>query len=201
MQRTIFSSRDIYQKMTLLKKETLRVYSFFPIDRMSCDCQPSIKAFKEKLSIMPPHKQQEEIEKLKQLECPRDKSVMKRYELYCRSCGAIQGYCWATTPKLEDWCDFHYAQWTDGTRWFGCLTPNISPIDEKLTLECCCGNDSRDFRANMTLPGKVAYEMEEENRRGRDFSTHQSRFGVREVTASADGRKRMINKVVHDLRR
>lgn len=182
MDRTIFASRDISTKMKLMKQSKITVYSFFPIDRPDCVCQPLIEEFKLKLAAMPTHKREAIIQDQKAFECPASHVGKKRYEIFCKNCGRIEGYLWASDKTLEDWVDFHYAQWTNGIVWHGCLTPNVSPIDGRLGLECTCGNDTRDFRANMTLPGKTAFEMEQKNKIGRRFNELNSRFGVRDVT-------------------
>lgn len=181
--RLIITSRDIATKMKLLHQKSLVVYSFFPIDKADCVCHLMIDGWKKKLATMPEGKREEEVKRLGSLVCPRDKTFMKRYEVYCGNCGAIQGYCWATDATLKDWCDFHYAQWTDGSQWYGCFTPNVSPITEQLTLECTCGQDTRDFRANMTLPGAMAQRLEDSNKIGRDFGYKNSKFKIREVTS------------------
>lgn len=183
--RVIYASRDLETKMKLLKQKKLVVYSFFPIDRGNCDCQQMIRDWKDKLSILPPKQRDAEKEKVSHLECPRDKTGMNRYELSCKGCGEVVGYCWATDETLNDFCDFHYVSTSDGRQWKGCYTPNISPIDETIGIECCCGVDSRDMRANMTLPGKIAYEMEEENKRGREFGKANSKFKVRKVSVDS----------------
>lgn len=182
MKRIIATSQDVNTRMKLFKQKQLVVYSFFPIDKGDCVCRNMIYEWKKKMAAMPENKRQEEMERLGNLVCSRDKTFMKRYEIYCAECGDVQGYCWATDETLTDWCDFHYAQWTDGKQWHGCFTPNISPITEQLTLECVCGNDTRDFRANMTLSSKLAQSIEESNKIGREFNSQASKFKVREVT-------------------
>lgn len=107
---------------------------------------------------------------------------MRRYEVTCKACGEVMGYCWATDNTLGDWCEFHFTQWKDGKRWHGCMTPHISPVTEQLCLECCCGQDTRDFRANTTLSARVASRIEERNRVGREFGKPDSKFLVRIVS-------------------
>lgn len=176
--RPLFASRDVHTRMKLLKKKKITIYSLYPIDKGDCECVTMIKNYKDKLLLMSQKDREAEIEKTNYLVCPRDKSKMRRYKIICKNCDEVQGFCWATDATLKDFCDFHYVQWTDGNFWYGCLTPNISPIDQSLTLECTCGYDTRDFRANMTLPGRIATRIERENAKGREFATIKSKFNV-----------------------
>lgn len=179
LQRKVFTSGDMANKMKLLKKNRLEVFSFFPIDKGDCDCASLISEWKDKLKMMSPNQREAEIEKIGHLTCPRAKeSGMKRYTITCENCGQTQGYCYSKNASLVDWVDFHYLQWTNGEEWKGCLTPNISPITQQLTLECTCGQDTRDFRANMTLPGKVIADIENKNKKGREFNKSDSKFKV-----------------------
>lgn len=182
IKRIIQTSSDISKQMKAQKQQELIIYSFFPIDRGNCVCGLMISEWKKRMATLPEHKRVEEMNNLGTLVCPRDKTFMKRYEIYCGNCGDVQGYLWAKDETLTDWCDFHYAQWTDGSQWHGCFTPHISPITEQLCLECTCGNDTRDFRANMTINGKVANMIEESNKEGRNFGERGSKFKIREVT-------------------
>ncbi len=168
-------------KIKLDKRSSLTIYSFFPIDPGDCECMAMVKEWKDKLLLTPPDKREALVEKTGHLVCPRDKSSMRRYEITCKVCGQVEGYCWATNSTLADFCDFHYVNWTDGELWYGCLTPNISPITQELTLECTCGQDTRDFRANMTLSAKKAIEIERGNSIGRKFGDQKSKFKVMEV--------------------
>ena len=182
--RKIYTSRDMATQMSLHKQKRIDVYSFFPVDRADCECQEVIKEWRDKLALMPKEEISQEIAKQEYITCPRDKAGLNRYEITCGSCGEVQGYCWASDETLTDWCDFHYVQWTNGKEWKGCLTPQISPIDESLCLECACGLDSRDFRANMTLPSIVASEKESSNKVGREFGKINSKFKVEKVRSN-----------------
>lgn len=179
--RIIKASQDVETRMKLTKSEQLNIYSFFPVDQAECDCQDEIMVFKKRLATMKPADREQLIAQMGHFECTRTKIGLKRYEISCSVCGQVQGYCWATSPDLHDWCDFHYTQWTDGKQWFGCLTPNVSPITGQLGLECCCGNDTRDFRANVALPIREAVKKEDSNKEGREFNTKASKFTVRRV--------------------
>ncbi len=69
-----------------------------------------------------------------------------------------------------------------GGYWEGALGVNISPIDEKLGLECCCGVDTRDFRANMTLEEDIRKRIIEKNSKGQEFGKLDSAFLSVEIT-------------------
>lgn len=162
----------------------IEIYSFFPCDRGDCKCQGIIKKWKERLAVMNDGQKEGEIRRVKFLTCPRDKTGMSRYQISCKKCGEVLGYCWATDDSLSDWCDLHYVNWTDGKQWHGCLTPHISPITQELCFECCCGADTRDFRANMTISEKRAMAIEKTNSIGRGFGKTKSAFQVRKVANS-----------------
>lgn len=178
MLRAIFASSDTAERMRLAKQKRIDIYSFFPVDRGDCVCAKGISEWQDKLRLLPQNQKDAEIARLGHFQCPRDKTGLQRFEITCNNCGQIQGYCYAKDATLDDFCDFHYVNWTDGKQWYGCLTPNISPITQQLTLECTCGYDTRDFRANQTLSGKVAEQMEKDNREGREFNRRDSKFGV-----------------------
>lgn len=180
--RKIFASREMAKLAKQSDDGKVQVYSFFPIDRADCECQKMIKEWKEKLATMSEEKRNAVIQETKYLVCPRDKTGMRRRKITCKNCDEVLGYVWATDNTLKDWCDLHYVNWTDGKEWYGCLTPHISPITEQLCFECCCGQDTRDFRANMTLPTKTAFEIEEENKVGREFGETNSKFTSRIVS-------------------
>lgn len=181
MKRIIFASKEMNNVAKKSSNGKVQVYSFFPVDRGNCSCQPYVLEWKNKLAITPPDKKDEILQDMKYLTCHRDKTLMNRYEISCANCKEVLGYCWATDPTLVDFCDFHYTSWTNGEQWYGCLTPNISPISEELCLECTCGSDTRDFRANMTLSAKDAETMEKNNAIGRKYGNMDSKFIVRQV--------------------
>ncbi len=160
----------------------VQIYSFFPIDRAYCDCQKLIHEWKQKLAPLSGEGSKEVSERQSFIVCPKNKVGMKRYRIDCNNCKETQGYCWATDKTLTDWCDFHYTNWTDGDSWHGCVGPHVSPITEQLHLECACGQDTRDFRANMTMDPKEAYEREQKNVIGREFNQRNSKFKVSVVS-------------------
>lgn len=184
MNRKVFASRETNIVALSSKNKKVEVYSFFPNDKADCECQKMVLEWKQKLAGLPQNKRETLIQETKFLVCPRDKTGLKRYKIICKNCNEILGFCWASDSSLKDFCDFHYVCWSNGLVWHGCFTPHISPITEQLCLECCCGQDTRDFRANMTLPGKIAYQKEEVNKIGRDFGKINSKFSTRIVGVS-----------------
>lgn len=60
--------------------------------------------------------------------------------------------------------------------WHGALGVNLSPIDGMIGIECCCGNDTRDFRANNTLIPELKKKKMEETSYGRDYGQKISRY-------------------------
>lgn len=180
--RTIPASKDFQQLVKQSPTKTVNIYGFWPIDKADCVCQKFILQMKKRLGESLEKDRRRIMEQMKFLECPRDKSLLKRYVVKCSKCNEIQGYCWAKDKTLTDWCDFHYSQWTDGKEWHGCFTPHISPITELLHFECCCGNDTRDFRANMTLNQNTAEHIEARNARGRRMGLKGSKFYVEKFT-------------------
>lgn len=182
--RHIFASRETYDRMKLLKVKKLEVYSFFPVDPFDCDCKDEIEIFKKQLGEMTESQRKAKIESMGHFTCPKSKAGMERYEIRCNNCNQVQGYLWATDSSLKVWSDFHYVNWTDGNEWFGCLTPNISPITGELGIECACGYDTRDFRANMTLSPMEAVKMEDKNKEGRGFKGPDKKFTATKVRAN-----------------
>lgn len=106
----------------------------------------------------------------------------KKYELYCNQCGENIGYLWARDETLTDWCDLHYRCWYDKNYWNGAMSVNISPVDEQLGFECACGEDTRDYRANKTLPPIQKRLMTEYSLRHREFAKPTSKFSAIALT-------------------
>ena len=173
-------SPDEMRRIGKMKKgQRRRIISFFPVDRYDCACLPIVSDFKLRMPQMSEADRSETVRKIGYLRCPGHKRVgMRPYEVSCGKCKATVAYCYATDPSLSDWCDLHYVCEHDGKRWYGARTVNISPVDGKLSFECCCGNDTRDFRANRQLPEKITRRIEEKNRVGRELGKHNSRFIV-----------------------
>jgi hypothetical protein len=181
MIRQIQASKEMGEKVKQTSKGRIDIYSLFPIDRADCSCQSMVMEFKKKLALSNEEDRARMIKETPILVCPRDKTAMTRYEIICQNCGEINGYCWATDSSLEDWCDFHYSQWTDGKEWKGCYTPHISPVTQQLCFECCCGQDTRDFSPNVTLDQKIVDRVENINSIGRKFNQENSKFSAIEA--------------------
>lgn len=177
--RIIFASREVGVEADASPAKMVRVFSFFPIDRADCECASLVLQWQKKFGEATQKERQQLIEQTPFLTCPRDKTKLKHYEIVCRKCKETQGFCWASDASLVDWCDFHYVQWTRGDQWRGCFTPHISPITQQLCFECCCGQDTRDFRANMKLSQRIAENKERANSIGREFNQPNSKFLVR----------------------
>jgi len=146
-----------------------RVYyeSPYPIDRSDCQCQPILAKIKKR-------------EHRPYLTCPRaTEPKMARYSLTCKECKSLVAYVYATDTSLTDWCDLHYLCSHDADYWSGAMAVNISPIDQHIGIECACGQDTRDFRANTTLPPQQALAIETENSKGRAFGKRTSKFIVK----------------------
>ena len=179
--RKIFASGETDGIAKLSDNKKIEIYSFFPNDRANCVCQPLVLEWKNKLAILSSDKGKETIQKEGYLVCPRSKVGLNRYQIACKKCKETLGYCWASDASLKDFCDFHYVSWSDGKEWHGCYTPHISPITQQLCFECSCGEDTRDFRANMTLSYKITSDKEKVNSVGREFNKADSKFEVRQV--------------------
>lgn len=168
-------------EMKLFKINKKEYHSFFPCDNGNCECQPMVKEWMQKLARMHPEDRPAEMKKIGHLTCPKDKTGMHQYKLSCNKCNAVVGYVWARDEKLNDWCDFHYYNYHDRKEWIGAFGPHISPIDGKLCIECTCGNDTRDFRLNQSMPESRAVKIEKENSKGRDWGNADSKFKAEEI--------------------
>ena len=105
-----------------------------------------------------------------------DKGKRKKYDITCTRCGEKVAYVWAKNDKLDDWCDLHYICGYNKDSWFGAMAINVSPIDGKLGIECACGEDTRDYRANKTMAPIQKNLMIEYVMKHRDFATPDSKF-------------------------
>lgn len=185
----ISTSQEQLQKMLDNKVKEEVVYSFFPCDHWKCDCQAAIMDIKTRFSQMSPKQIEEFKSKTKVVRCKKgDKKT--RYEIKCNSCKSIVAECAADNDKLENWCDLHYiatsyiekGKGEVRSKWKGALAVNVSPIDGKIGIECCCGVDTRDFRANSTLEGKELKRRIEDSLVGRLFEEEDSKFKAIEKT-------------------
>lgn len=105
-----------------------------------------------------------------------DKRRKKRYYIYCTRCQEKIAYVWAKNEKLEEWCDLHYLCSHDRETWYGALAINVSPIDGKIGIECACGEDTRDYRANRSMPPIQKQLMIEYSQKHRKFGDANSTF-------------------------
>jgi hypothetical protein len=149
------------------KKEIL---SIFPCDKPFCACFSGINEIK-KSGVMP----------AETYHCPHDPAGYKKYIVTCANCGEKVGEVMSTDEKLSDWYDFHYYSWYDKKEWHGAFGINISPLDANLGIECCCGQDTRDFRPNQTLAGAVRFYKISETMQGREWGKALSKFKLEEV--------------------
>jgi hypothetical protein len=181
MIRKVYASEEIKSKASRATSGKFQVYSFFPVDKGNCQCKKMIGGWKDKLALLSDKGRQEAVLRQEVLICPKDVTGMNRYRIDCNNCNEMMGYCWSKDATLTDWCDLHYTSWVEDGRWHGCFGHHISPITEQLCWECVCGQDTRDFRANMTLKPKDAFEMEERNKIGREYGKADSKFKVSKV--------------------
>lgn len=138
-----------------------------PVDDYYCDCRKIIEEMYKKVASG---------DKPYFIECPKkNNKKYKKYKIECQNCKNIVAEIFATDDTLTDFCDFHYITETDGDHWFGAFTVQLSPIDGKIGIECSCGQDTRDFRANNTLPKKLSYKLTE-NLKGKEFGKADSKF-------------------------
>lgn len=103
------TSNEQLLKMIKEKKLKDEIYSFFPIDKHNCECQPEVNNLKVKLSSMPPNKRMDIMKKIGHIVCPRSKKGgYKRYRIICADCGETIAFIAAKNKDLTDWCDLHY---------------------------------------------------------------------------------------------
>lgn len=140
------------------------IIATFPYDRFNCECVNEISRLKQDSKL-----------KSKFYDCPRS-LLMDKYKIVCSNCGDTVAFIHATDSKLTDWCNLHYTCESDGVNWHGALAVNLSPIDSCLGFECACGQDTRDFRANNTLPPHVVRDINTRNLIGREFGKKDSKF-------------------------
>lgn len=149
-------------------KENHRVIvSAVPHDKPDCACLPLIYDYQIKKAYNPA---------LAPMECPADKTDMEQYHIVCTVCKSKVAQLYSADETMSNFCDLHYICETDGQKWFGAFTLNLSPIDGILGIECACGNDTRDFRANKTLSPKQISKIESVNSVGRIFGKPDSKF-------------------------
>lgn len=158
-------------------KKTGEIVSFLPYDRHDCACQDELKILRMELSTLNTKEREAYYAKYNgRYTCKRsNQKKMKPYDIVCKNCGAKVAEICSTDKKLTDWCDFHYYLRHDAEHWYGGLTPNVSPIDGWIGIECTCGVDTRDFRNKRGQEKK-----EKRNKRGRSFAKKTSAFKLKE---------------------
>lgn len=175
--RVIFASPETQVFLADKKAKQHKIFSFFPVDHWDCECKTLIEDWKIKLGAMNDEQRRDLITRVDHIECPKDKTGKQKYQVTCTNCKAILAECYASDGTLSDWFDLHYIQETNGKKWTGCLTVNVSPLDGKIGFECCCGQDTRDFRSRRSnLHGKELDEKITETSSGREFGLDKSKF-------------------------
>lgn len=165
--RSVSASKEASVRVD--KKGTIKILSDNPVDRSNCKCVKEI--IKKKKN-----------DTKKAIRCPRrNEPDLKKYSIYCSNCEAKVAEVYAKDKSMSDWADLHYYVECKKNKiktytWRGAMAINISPIDEKLGIECTCGNDTRDFRANTTMPSALVQPVIEENMKGREFGKEDSKF-------------------------
>lgn len=106
----------------------------------------------------------------------KDKGNRNKYFITCVRCGEKIAYVWAKNDKLQDWCDLHYLSWHDKSSWYGCFEVSISKVDGHIGFECACGEDTREFRTNNSMPPIQKQLMVEYSLEHREFGTKKSAF-------------------------
>lgn len=107
-----------------------------------------------------------------------DHANKKKYYIICRRCSEKTAYVWADNEALEGWCDLHYLCSYDKVAWYGAMAINVSPIDGKIGIECTCGEDTRDFRVNKTMPPIQKELMISYSQKHRGFGKNTSAYAA-----------------------
>lgn len=152
------------------------IYSFYPIDKYDCQCQRSIMETSMKLSTMSPNQVIAYKNLVGAVHCPKQKDGYHFYKLFCNNCHEQVADCFSKDDTLTDYFDLHYICRHDGKFWQGALAINISPVDGMIGIECCCGNDTRDFRLNNSLSEADKLLKIAENMKGREWGKLSSKF-------------------------
>lgn len=188
------------------------ISSVWPTDKPNCPCQAKIRELKTQLSQMSTNKAKELIASFgDKYECPRSKEGATQYKIHCQNCGELVATCYSTDAELSDYFDFHYVcrsvlvdkveviEETDEKGkikkrrtteqvgyWQGAMAINVSPIDLSIGIECACGEDTRDFRGNMTIPSKERIDRVKESMKGKRFGKSDSRFKATRILTKKD---------------
>jgi len=150
--RTIAPSKEMQSKLTKhTKRQT--VISKFPINsvRIEALIQKKKNKLMREVALMNAAERADFVAE-GPIDFVEEKGSRKKFFINCTRCGEKVGYCWANNEALEEWVDLHYICWYDKKSWHGAMAVNVSRIDGSLGFECACGEDTRDFRGNRTLP-------------------------------------------------
>lgn len=158
-------SKETANKIT--GNKWVRTVSQIPYDKYDCKCKPLVENY---------FKQVANGQKPDYVECNHHHEYYNQYEIICNNCNNVVANCWSSDGSLSDYFDLHYVCENNGKNWRGAMSLNISPIDGKLGIECACGQDTRDFRANNTLPLKEKNQRIIEGLKGREFGKGNSKF-------------------------
>lgn len=101
-----------------------------------------------------------------------------KYKITCGKCGDEIAIVWSKDSTIKDWCDLHYLTKFDSRSWYGCVAVNVSPIDDQLGFNCACGEDTRDYRANKSLPPIMKGLMMDYVKERRGFGHSKAAFLV-----------------------
>ena len=124
---------ETFMKLKKLKK--LEFLSYHPHDLPKCVCEPLVKDYQFQAS-KPNFKPF-------RITCPKSKDILyKQHQIFCGKCSETVGYLYTRNAKtaFTDFCDFHYYNYAEGGRWFGCRTAQISPVDLVLRFEVWLGS-------------------------------------------------------------
>lgn len=172
-------SLDSLKVLERENKERREVVSFIPINPPNIE-REFVMQKADTLKMMATMKLQDRIafmEKSGPIDYVKKKGTgFKKYFVRCGSCGDMNAWVWAMDETLEKWCDLHYVFWHDKDHWHGCLAVNVSPIDRRLGFECACGEDTRDFRANKSLPRVVRSLLIDYSSKHRGFNHPHAKF-------------------------
>jgi hypothetical protein len=160
------------KKQDVSKTKRKVFYGLTPVDPYGCSCQKLIKKM---------YKSVAEGKKPCRVDCDRDKRGMNQYKIVCANCKEAVGIVYATDITLSDYCDLHYSCETDGDNWFGAMAMQLSPIDGAIGIECACGQDTRDFRANTTLSTEDMDKLQKEADKGKVFGKKDSKFYIERI--------------------
>ncbi len=112
----------------------------------------------------------------------KQKLGYRKFKITCARCGDPIAVVWATDSTLRDWCDLHYLQEHDKNTWYGCMTVNVSQIDEQLGFECACGEDTREYRTRNSMSPILRELATEYSMKHRAFNKSTSAFiAIRET--------------------